>query len=205
MVGNDGAKVKNWVSDLCSVHCRGTHRRASSAQLYLHRAWWHLQVADHCSSSILACQYCNLTKKTLLISFVLSFHKPSIPYIPGQAPGIIDALITHGWDWAYESGWQFSTDHRLSRYSRFEIFVTVSSASHARGPRFESWWEHSSFSLKSPDFVPVAPRVAFSGMGQARIENNLFNLFICTHYILMRPKLPDYSAVRKVRQTLRHY
>ena len=28
--------------------------------------------------------------------------------------------------------------------------------------------------LKSPDFVPVAPRVAFSGMRQARIENNLF-------------------------------
>ena len=30
------------------------------------------------------------------------------------------------------------------------------SASQARGPRFESRREHSSFSLKSPDFVPVA-------------------------------------------------
>ena len=48
------------------------------------------------------------------------------------------------------------------------------SASQARGSRFESRWEHSSFSLKSPDFVPVVPRVAFSGIGQARIENNLF-------------------------------
>ena len=48
------------------------------------------------------------------------------------------------------------------------------SASQARGPRFETRWEHSSFSLKSPDFVFVAPRVAFSGMRQARIENNLF-------------------------------
>ena len=48
------------------------------------------------------------------------------------------------------------------------------SASQARGPGFESGREHSSFSLKSPDFVPEAPRVAFSGMGQARIENNLF-------------------------------
>ena len=41
-------------------------------------------------------------------------------------------------------------------------------------------WEHSSFSLKSPDFVPVAPRVAFSGMRQARIENNLFIYLLCT-------------------------
>ena len=40
--------------------------------------------------------------------------------------------------------------------------------------RFGSRREHSTFSLKSPDFVPVAPRMAFSGMGQARIENNLF-------------------------------
>ena len=56
------------------------------------------------------------------------------------------------------------------------------SASYARGPGFEIRWEHSSFSLKSPDFVPVAPRVAFSGMGQARIENNLFIYlsFICS-------------------------
>ena len=52
--------------------------------------------------------------------------------------------------------------------------VLNASASQARGPRFETRWELSSFSLKSPDFVPVAPRVAFSGMGQARIENNLF-------------------------------
>ena len=48
------------------------------------------------------------------------------------------------------------------------------SASQARGPRFESRREHSSFSWKSPDFVPVAPRVAFSGMGQAKIGNNLY-------------------------------
>ena len=34
--------------------------------------------------------------------------------------------------------------------------------------------EHSSFLLKSPDFVPVAPRVVFSGMRPARIENNFF-------------------------------
>ena len=48
------------------------------------------------------------------------------------------------------------------------------SASQARGPRFESLREHSSFSLKSPDFVPVAFMEAFPGMGQARIESNLF-------------------------------
>ena len=52
------------------------------------------------------------------------------------------------------------------------------SASHARGTRFGSRQEHSSFSLKSPDIVPVAPRVAFSGMGQAKIENNLF-IYLC--------------------------
>ena len=52
------------------------------------------------------------------------------------------------------------------------------SASHARGPRFESRREHSSSSSKAPDVVPVAPHVAFSGMGQARIENNLFYYFI---------------------------
>ena len=51
------------------------------------------------------------------------------------------------------------------------------SASQVRGPKFESRREDSSFSLKSPDFVPVAPRVAFSGMGQARIENNLFIIY----------------------------
>ena len=50
--------------------------------------------------------------------------------------------------------------------------VVNASASHARGPMFESRWEHSSFSSKSPDFVPVAPRVAFSGMVQAKIEND---------------------------------
>ena len=38
----------------------------------------------------------------------------------------------------------------------------IASAFQARGPGFESRWEHSSFSFKSPDFVPVAPRVAFS-------------------------------------------
>ena len=53
------------------------------------------------------------------------------------------------------------------------------SASQARGPGFETRREHSSFSLKSPDFVPVAPRVAFSEMGQARIENNLFIIYMC--------------------------
>ena len=47
--------------------------------------------------------------------------------------------------------------------------------SQAKGPGLESRWEHSSFPLKSPDFVPVAPRVAFSEMGQARIENKLKN------------------------------
>ena len=46
--------------------------------------------------------------------------------------------------------------------------------------RFETRWEHSSFSLKSPDFVPVAPRVAFSGIRQARIENNLF-IYLCVN------------------------
>ena len=51
-------------------------------------------------------------------------------------------------------------------------------ASRVTGPRFESRWEHSSFSLKSPDFVPVAPRVAFSGMGQARIENKLKHIYL---------------------------
>ena len=43
------------------------------------------------------------------------------------------------------------------------------SASQARGPRFEFRWEHSSFSL---NLVPVAPRVALSGMGQARINTS---------------------------------
>ena len=38
--------------------------------------------------------------------------------------------------------------------------------------------------MKSPDFVPVVPQVAFSGMGQARIENNLlYYLFYCIHYL----------------------
>ena len=35
--------------------------------------------------------------------------------------------------------------------------VVYVSASHARGPWFESQRLHSSFSLKSSDFVPVAP------------------------------------------------
>ena len=40
---------------------------------------------------------------------------------------------------------------------------------------------HSSFSLKSPDFVLVALRVAFSGMGQARIGNDfLYLLLLCS-------------------------
>ena len=40
------------------------------------------------------------------------------------------------------------------------------------------------FSLKSPaDFVPVAPRVAFSGMRQAKIENNLFIIYLCMPYV----------------------
>ena len=47
------------------------------------------------------------------------------------------------------------------------------SASQGRGQRFESRREYNSFSLKSPVFVPEAPRVAFSEMGQARIENKL--------------------------------
>ena len=61
-------------------------------------------------------------------------------------------------------------------------------ASQARGPRIEPRWLHSSFSLKSPDFVPVASRVAFSGMGQARIENNLliYLLFISIYWIFCR-------------------
>ena len=52
------------------------------------------------------------------------------------------------------------------------------SASHARGPRFESRREHSSFSLKSSDFLPVASMEAFPEMGQARIESNLF-IYLC--------------------------
>ena len=51
------------------------------------------------------------------------------------------------------------------------------SASQVKGPEFESRREHSYFSFKSPDFVPVAVRVAFSGMGRARIENNLFIIY----------------------------
>ena len=58
-----------------------------------------------------------------------------------------------------------------------DLFAGHASASQVKGPRSESRWEHSSFLLKSPDFVPVAPRVAFSGMGQARIENNLKNIY----------------------------
>ena len=57
----------------------------------------------------------------------------------------------------------------------------------ARGPRFESRREHSSSSLKSADFVPVAPRVAFSGMGQARVENNLFILYQASRRIQLNP------------------
>ena len=57
------------------------------------------------------------------------------------------------------------------------------SASQGRGQRFESRREYNSFSLKSPVFVPEAPRVAFSEMGQARIENNLFI------YLWVRPIL----------------
>ena len=36
-----------------------------------------------------------------------------------------------------------------------------------------------SHQIKSPDFVPLAPQVAYSGMGQARIENNLFIYYYC--------------------------
>ena len=47
----------------------------------------------------------------------------------------------------------------------------------ASSPEVHTWFKsrrlHSTFSLKSPDFVPVAPQVAFSRMEQARIENNL--------------------------------
>ena len=48
----------------------------------------------------------------------------------------------------------------------------------ASSPEVHTWFEfrrlHYTFSLKSPAAVPVAPQVAFSGMEQARIENNLF-------------------------------
>ena len=54
------------------------------------------------------------------------------------------------------------------------ILDKIASASHARGSRFESRRGHSSVSFKSQDFVPVALRVAFSGMGQVRIEHNIF-------------------------------
>ena len=62
------------------------------------------------------------------------------------------------------------------------------SASQARGPGFESRREHSSFLFKSPDFVPVAPQVAFSGMRQARIENNLF-IYLLSFNKIQRSKL----------------
>ena len=76
-----------------------------------------------------------------------------------------------------------------------DIIHNIASASQARGPGFESRWEHSSFSLKSLDFAPVASRAAFSGMGQASIENNLIylvlyykqqNRSICTAVDLIR-------------------
>ena len=41
------------------------------------------------------------------------------------------------------------------------------SASHARGPWFEPQRLHSSFSLESSDFVPVAPRgFLWNGTGE---------------------------------------
>ena len=70
---------------------------------------------------------------------------------------------------------------KLYSESESDDAMVNASASQVRGPWFESRWEHSSFSLKSPDFVPVAPRAAFSGMGQARIENNLF-IYLFIYY-----------------------
>ena len=72
-------------------------------------------------------------------------------------------------------------------------------ASQAGGPGFESRWEHSSFSLKSPDFVPVAPRVALSLEWDRRelkknylfitaifsktgVHNSALALAFCLHY-----------------------
>ena len=69
------------------------------------------------------------------------------------------------------------------------------SASHARGPRLESRWEHSSFSLKSPDFVSVATRVAFSGMGRARIGKNYLLIILMSQCTQLDTILPDTSAI----------
>ena len=55
---------------------------------------------------------------------------------------------------------------RLARKCFHEKVIIVSSNSDSFDTDF--------ISLKSPDFVPVPPRVAFNGMGYARIENNLF-------------------------------
>ena len=93
--------------------------------------------------------------------------------------------------------------HTISTY----LSSHFASASQARGPWFESRWEHSSFSLTSPNFVPVAPRVAISGMGQARIENNLCIYLFITPISLVcasciPPIVPLVSVPRRTLQLL---
>ena len=76
------------------------------------------------------------------------------------------------------------------------------------------------YTFKSPDFVPVAPRVAFSGMGQARIENNLFIIsyvciykyHMCFRYtdkrtctcIHIHSHIPKYTEIRIYSQIYTH-
>ena len=91
----------------------------------------------------------------------------------------------------YKPQWIVAKSGSIVQWSIFgvEWCNGNASASQARGPRLETRWEHSSFSLKSPDFVPVAPQVAFSGMRQARIENNLF-IYHCAknlHAVIEQP------------------
>ena len=70
------------------------------------------------------------------------------------------------------------------------------SASNARGPWFKPRRLHSSFSLKSSDFVPVSPQGLFPGVGQARIETNLFI------YLFIVVKKASTMFLNKVPQTL---
>ena len=62
-----------------------------------------------------------------------------------------------------------------------------------------SRWEHSSFSLKSPDFVHGAPQVAVSGIGQARIENNLLLLLICIKGKSVHPPMQCSVLTKQMR------
>ena len=74
--------------------------------------------------------------------------------------------------------------HWYNTEKSLNIIRFNASACQASGPRFES-----SISSESPDFVPVAPQVAFSGMRQARIVNNLFIYLFINDQVASRTEL----------------